>query len=88
MFPADGDVFKLDAVLRPEFQALTLRARVKADPLPDTVMWVIDGVAEAVVRYPFSRSWKLRAGSVIIKVRAVLDGQEVESRPVKIQVLS
>ncbi len=88
VFPADGDVFKLDAVLRPEFQALTLRARVKADPLPDTVMWVIDGVAEAVVRYPFSRSWKLRAGSVIIKVRAVLDGQEVESRPVKIQVLS
>ena len=88
VFPAEGDVFKMDAVLRPEFQALTLRARVEADPLPDTVTWIIDGVPEAVVRRPFSRSWKLRPGSVIIKVRAVLNGRTVESRPVKIQVLS
>ena len=48
----------------------------------------MDGVRASVVGPPFSWSWKLRPGSYIIKARAVLDGKSVESRPVKIRVLS
>ena len=88
VFPLDGDVFKIDSVLRTEYQSVKLRARVEARPAPDRVEWLIDGVRAAAVGPPFSWTWKLRPGSYTIKIRADLSGRSVESRPVHIRVLS
>jgi len=88
VFPGDGAVFKIDSILRPEYQALIFRVRVEVLPSPETVEWSVDGVRASVVGPPFSWSWKLRPGSHLIRARAVLNGIFVESRPVKIRVLS
>lgn len=88
VFPAHGDTFKIDPVLRPEYQTLLLRARVEARPLPESIAWFFNGIRTAVAGPPFSASWKLKPGSYTIKIRAVLSGKSVESRPVNIRVLS
>jgi len=88
IFPADGDVFKIDPVLRPEYQTLRGQARIDARPMPKTVEWHIDGVRTAVVGPPFAWSWKLRPGSYTIHLRAIVEGKIVESRRVKIRVLT
>ena len=88
VFPSDGDVFKIDSILRTEYQALNMRVRVDVRPSPETVEWCVDGIRTSVVGPPFSWAWKLRPGSYIITARAVRNGRPVESRPVKIRVLS
>lgn len=88
VFPRDGDVFKIDSILRTDYQALNMRVRVAARPSPETVEWCMDGVRASVVGPPFSWGWKLRPGSYILTARAAMNGKPVESRPVKIRVLS
>ncbi len=88
IFPADGDIFKIDSVLRPEYQTLRFQARIDARPMPETVEWHLDGVRAAVVGPPFAWSWKLRPGSYTIHLRAIVEGKIVESRRVKIRVLT
>jgi len=87
-FPRDGDVFKIDSILRSEFQSLTLRANIETLPVPGTVEWIVNGVRVAEVGPPFRWTWNLRPGSYTIKVRIVLAGKPVESRPVTVKVLS
>ncbi|MBN1939393.1 MAG: penicillin-binding protein 1C [Candidatus Aminicenantes bacterium] len=88
IFPADGDVFKIDPILRPEYQTLGFKARIETRPEPQTVEWHVDGIKAAVVGPPFSWTWKLRPGSYTIHIRAVIVGKPVESRRVRIRVLS
>ncbi len=88
IFPADGDVFKIDPILRSEFQTLRVRARIQSRPEPDKVEWLIDGARVAETGPPYDWTWKLRPGSYTIRVRAVLKGKPVESRPVSFRVLS
>ncbi len=87
-FPSDGDVFKLDSILRSEYQSLTLRAGLDIIPVPGVVEWIVNGVRVAVVGPPFRWTWNLKPGSYTIKVRIVLAGIPVESRPVTVKVLS
>jgi penicillin-binding protein 1C len=87
-FPHDGDVFKIDSILRSEYQSLTLRANIETPPLPRTAEWIVNGVRVAEVGPPFRWTWNLKPGSYTIKVRIVLAGVPVESRPVTVKVLS
>jgi len=88
VFPKDGDIFKLDPVLKRDFQTITLRARAPApDGLSDVVWWV-NGRRTARTGAVLSLSWNLRPGSYTIKVTASDGRRRLESRPVTVRVLA
>jgi len=88
VFPHDGDVFKIDPVLRPEFQTLRLRARVSGPEDVAAVEWWVNGRLAGKSAKPFVFPWPLRPGSYIIKAVASTGGDKWESREVSIVVLS
>jgi penicillin-binding protein 1C len=88
MFPRNGDVFKLDPVLRREHQRIKLRAAVPGTEGIAKVEWWINGERVGEAKSPFSLFWNLRPGSYTIKVTAVKGGSQLESPPVKVFVLS
>jgi penicillin-binding protein 1C len=86
--PQDGDVFKLDPVLRPEFQVLRFQAAVSGSRPVEAVEWWVNGRRVGRAGFPFDWPWPLRPGVYTIEARAVSDAATLESRPVKIRVLS
>lgn len=87
-FPSEGDVFKMDPVLRPEYQQIRLKARARGLDGVDRVEWWVNGRRAGVSVSPFDLSWKLSPGSYTIKAVAVSSGGKAESRAVKVIVLS
>jgi penicillin-binding protein 1C len=87
-FPRNGDVFKLDPVLRREHQRIKLRAAVPGTEGIAKIEWWINGDKAGEAKSPFSLFWNLRPGSYTIKVTAVKGGSQLESPPVKVVVLS
>lgn len=85
--PADGDVFKLDPVLRGEFQSIRLRAVLAEGFRPEAVEWWVNGEKAGQSGPPYVLSWKLRPGSFTMKARARNGAATVDSRPVRITVL-
>jgi penicillin-binding protein 1C len=86
--PADGDVFKLDPVLRGEFQSIRLRVTLAEGFRPEIVEWWLNGQKIGAGGAPYHLAWKLKPGSFTIKARARSGTGTVESRPVRITVLS
>lgn len=86
VFPGDGDVFKQDGVLRPEYQRLNLRVRLGSKTTPKAVAWIVNGVKIASVGPPYAWAWKVRPGAYIIKARIESGGNSIESPPVRIRV--
>ncbi|MDH7511586.1 MAG: penicillin-binding protein 1C [Clostridiales bacterium] len=90
-FPGDGDVFKIDPVLRLEHQRIKLRAAVFLTALAGdgVVEWVINGqkTGESSSQ-PFVFFWNLKPGTYTIKAKFVCGTETCESRPVRIQVLN
>ncbi|HIC87787.1 MAG TPA: penicillin-binding protein 1C, partial [Anaerolineae bacterium] len=60
IFPDDGDIFKIDPILRPQYQTLQLQAFVP--PGIRKIQWLVDGKVIATVGRPFSCRWKLTKG--------------------------
>jgi penicillin-binding protein 1C len=87
-FPRGGDVFKIDPVLRTDHQSLKFKVNVHSMPGINKVEWWINGGRAGEVGSPFTFFWNLRPGSYTIKAVAVRDGSRLESRPVKITVLT
>ncbi|MBN2409555.1 MAG: penicillin-binding protein 1C [Candidatus Aminicenantes bacterium] len=87
-FPRNGDVFKIDPVLRQEHQRVRLKVDVSRTREIDQVEWWINGSRAGVAGSPFVFFWHLRPGSYTIKAVAVKDGARLESRSVKITVLA
>jgi penicillin-binding protein 1C len=87
-FPRDGDIFKVDPVLRKEHQRIKLRAAIPSRDGIAKVEWWINGDKVGETGSPFSFFWNLRPGSYTIKATAVRDGAPLESPPVKILVLT
>jgi penicillin-binding protein 1C len=85
--PADGDVFKLDPVLRGEFQSIRLRVVLAEGFRPEAVEWWVNGEKAGQSGPPYILSWKLRPGSFTMKARARNGTATVDSRPVRITVL-
>ncbi len=80
-FPDNGDVFKIDPILRREYQKILLHALVPSGV--KTVSWLVDGEAIAEVSYPFTAEWELSPGRHSLAVR----GAGGESESVEILVL-
>jgi len=87
-FPSNGDIFKIDPVLRQEFQAIKLKAQVPDDMKINRIEWWIDDKRIGVSAYPFTFSWNLKPGFYTI-IASVRKGKKtIKSRPVRISVLS
>ena len=86
--PQDGDIFKLDPVLRRDHQRIKLKASASPVFRTDKVEWWINGTKAGEASYPYSLFWNLNPGFYTIKARIVFRSQKIESRPVKILVLA
>jgi len=80
-FPDQGDVFKIDPVLKPEFQ--TLLCTAIAPGHIRTLEWLVDGLRVASVPRPFNYQWPLARGRHRLAVQihdrgAVQRSEEVE----------
>jgi len=87
-FPRNGDIFKLDPVLRKEHQRIKLQAAVPRTDGVAKIEWWVNGDKAGEAGSPFSLFWNLSPGFYTIKAIAVRDGSPLESRPVKIVVLT
>ena len=82
-YPDDGTTYRLDPVLRTDYQQIHLRG-TPDDTLHD-VHWRVDGT-RLDVDYR-TATWRLQPGAHTLTLHAVqADGQPVQSRPVRIRV--
>lgn len=80
-FPDNGDIFKIDPILRVEYQTLQLEAIVP--PGVDEITWWVDNQQLCVTPAPFSVSWQLKKGGHTFQISS----KTQKSLPVRIQVL-
>ncbi len=79
--PKEGDIYKMDSILRPGYQRIALEAEV-----PEQIRrieWMINGESFQTVDHPFHVSWQLQPGEYEFRVCA----ESVKSNTVKILVL-
>ncbi len=87
LFPRDGSIFKIDPVLRRDHQVLGLKARLDTDAGAEIEWWVNDrmaGTAGPAATFP----WKLEPGFYTIRAVIKTGGRTIDSRPVRITVIS
>jgi penicillin-binding protein 1C len=87
-FPLDGDIFKIDPVLRKEFQRIKFTVFVPHGLEVDTVEWWINGRKIGQAGYPFALFWDLKPGEYIIKALASVGKNKIGSLPVRLRVIS
>ncbi|MCJ7680787.1 MAG: penicillin-binding protein 1C, partial [Candidatus Aminicenantes bacterium] len=87
-FPVHGDIFKMDPVLRKDYQAVIFRALIP-EPLRDyPIEWWINGQKIEETRAPASTPWKLVPGSYSLQIRISAGEKYISSRTVQFTVLS
>lgn len=85
VFPEEGDFFRIDPLLRPEYQKIKLRAVVPEGCR--SLTYIVDSQRLAPVTGPFSLSWQLTPGRHRLEAEALgADGGLQRSRPVTIEV--
>lgn len=85
-FPDGGDIFKIDPVLRKEYQLLKLQ--IQSCYQLKKVIWFIDDELIGSVPFPYTINWQLSPGSHrIIAQGLTQDNIRLESLPVSILVL-
>lgn len=87
-FPKEGDIFKIDPVLRQEYQTIRLRATISHRLNAGSLEWWINGEKAASVSSPYSFRWNLKPGFYTILARAKTGSHSIDSRPVRIHILS
>lgn len=85
-FPQDRDVFKIDPVLRPEFQRIKLKSSMPSDWEIDRVEWWINQRKIGETAYPFCVYWSLRPGRFTIEAVAVRSNHKVKCTSIEIKV--
>jgi penicillin-binding protein 1C len=86
LFPLDKDVFKIDPVLRQEYQRIKLKTSSPEDRGFDRVEWFVDNCKIGSSSYPYILDWKLIPGKHIITAIAVKEDSRKKSRAVEIYV--
>lgn len=85
-FPDDGDIFKIDPVLRKEYQLL--KFQIQSCYQLKKVIWFIDDELIGSVAFPYTFTWQLSPGNHQIVARGLTrDNIRLESLPVSILVL-
>ncbi len=77
-YPKDGDIFRIDPILRKEYQIMHLKTVVPENTR--CVEWWVDGKREGETSYPFMFEWSLRKGThkVYVKVDGVKTSETVQ----------
>jgi penicillin-binding protein 1C len=88
LFPQEGDIFKLDPVLRQNYQSIQFRAGIPADMGITVVEWWVNGRKIGSSSFPYTFPWTLSPGSWTIKITARAGEKELASPTVRIRVLS
>jgi penicillin-binding protein 1C len=88
LFPHSGDIFQIDPVLRDDHQRIKLKLSLAPGPPVGKVEWLVNGRKVGEAAHPYSIFWNLLPGSYTIRARTTRGRQIVESRPVRITVLS
>lgn len=85
-FPDDGDIFKIDPILRNEYQVLTFHVHT---PYPlEQISWFVDDSLIGTVSKPYKMTWQLLPGKHRISVCGVTeDNVMLDCPPVSILVL-
>ena len=86
-YPPDGGIFRIDTVLRRQYQVLRLKAGGSAADAGTEVEWWINGRRAGLSRPDEGFPWNLKPGSYTIEARAESGGRTIESRPVRITVI-
>ncbi len=86
-FPFDGDIFKLDPILRRNYQTIQLKVSIPEHFSIDKVEWWVNEEKVGTVSSPFSLAWKIRPGSYTIKAHAFGRNEMVGISSVKIKIL-
>jgi len=81
--PVGGSRFRLDPDTPPQFQTISLRAKVS--PQVPQVIWSVNGRELEPTSYPYELRWPLHKGSHTFRVRFAR--AEIWSAPVTVQVL-
>lgn len=84
-FPDNGDIFKIDPILRREYQQVSFQLHSK-DPLK-SVTWYVDEAFIARVDAPYTTRWRLEPGYHDIRVHAVASDDQTLGDTVRILVL-
>ena len=85
-FPDDGDIFKIDPILRREYQTLTFQI-ITSHPLID-VSWIVNDSIIGTVSEPFKITWHLIPGKHKIRACGLTnDKKQILSTPISILVL-
>ena len=66
--PLNGDVFKIDPVLRKTYQQIQLTAEVPEHI--HQIQWIINGDVFQTVNWPFQTTWQLQPGEYEFQVLA------------------
>jgi penicillin-binding protein 1C len=83
-FPNDGDILKIDPILRREYQTILLEAIVP-DGIPE-IEWIADDSTLARVRAPFHLRWPLQPGTHHFRVRSWQQAKAISSEVVTVRV--
>lgn len=87
-FPVNGDIFKIDPILRKKYQTIKFKAHVPEEMGVDKIEWWLNNQKIGVSEYPFSLSWNLKPGFHTIRASARKGKRMIKSRPIKITVFS
>lgn len=86
-FPFDGDIFKLDPILRRNYQTIRFKVSIPDHFSIDKVEWWVNDDKMGSVTSPFSLVWKIRPGSYTIKAQAYGRNEIVGFSSVKIKII-
>lgn len=84
-FPDDGDILKIDPVLRREYQTIQLEV-VVPEGIRE-VEWFVNEQSLGRVGRPFHRRWMLQPGNHLFRVQAEAGGAGRLSDSVRVQIL-
>lgn len=76
IFPRDGDVFRIDPILRRQYQVIHFKAM--APHGTEKITWWIDGKPAAKSKYPFMCEWVMKEG--LHTAQAGIDGQAMSRK--------
>jgi penicillin-binding protein 1C len=85
-FPQDRDMFKMDPVLRPEFQKIKLKVAIPANMDIDSVEWRINDRKIGDSSYPYDMYWDLKPGQYTIRAMALREKKTLKSASIEIRV--
>lgn len=69
LFPGEGETFRIDPVLRRQYQKISLRA---VSPAGGELLWKMDGVEIGRTGAPFILEWQLVKGEHVLEVESPL----------------